>query len=126
MTKTKNDQNVVKLSKSNMAVGDQVTITYKGWLAENGAENVYAHLGYGEAWEELSDVKMKKEKNGEFKAKLKLKTAGELNMCFKDDWNNWDNNNSSNYSFEVNMESTEPATQKAKSAVASKGKSSKK
>jgi hypothetical protein len=101
MSESKYAENGVILSKSEVAVGEQVTITYNGWLASNGSQNVYAHIGYGEAWQELADVPMKKEKSGVFKAKVKLTNPGSLNLCFKDDWNSWDNNYGYNYSFEI-------------------------
>lgn len=102
MSQNNYSQNGVEISKSNVSVGDEITITYQGFLASNGAETLSAHLGYGEHdWEEVQEVVMKKEKNGSFKAKIKITNQGQLNLCFKDGWNNWDNNSYRNYSFNI-------------------------
>lgn len=107
MNKNKYVENGVKLSKVNVIVGDEVTVTYNGLLAANGAQNVYAHVGFGEHWSEIMDVPMTKDKKGDFKAKIKISGYDSLNMCFKDDVNNWDNNHSYNYSFDVLNKKTE-------------------
>jgi hypothetical protein len=123
MSESKYAENGVILSKSEVTVGEQVTITYHGWLASSGTQNVYAHIGYGEGWKELADVPMKKEKSGVFKAKVKLTNPGSLNICFKDDWNSWDNNSGHNYSFEIlNKEAiaTSPTAKASKPKLASK------
>lgn len=101
MSKNKYVENGVKLSKVNVVAGEELTVTYNGLLAASGAGNVYAHVGFGDDWNEVVDVPMKRDKKGDFKAKIKIAGYESLNMCFKDDVNNWDNNHSLNYSFEV-------------------------
>lgn len=106
MAQNNYSQNGVTISKSPITVGDEVTLTYQGHLAKSGAESVYVQMGYGENWDEKQWVTMQKEKNGGFKAKIKVNHPGKLNMVFKkdgEDWesSNWDNNNSSNYSFPI-------------------------
>ncbi len=101
MSKNKYVENGVKLSKVNVVAGEEITVTYNGLLAASGAQNVYAHVGFGNDWNETIDVPMTKDKKGDFKAKIKIAGYDSLNMCFKDDVNNWDNNHSFNYSFDV-------------------------
>jgi len=40
--------NGVELSKTTLTVGDEVTLYYKGLLAQSGADAIFAHIGYGE------------------------------------------------------------------------------
>ena len=76
-------------------------ITYNGLLPQNGATEVYAHVGYGSSWENTQDYKMTKTTRG-FEAPIPMpKHADNLNICFKDAANNWDNNTGTNYSFVV-------------------------
>ncbi len=76
-------------------------ITYNGLLSTSGATEVYAHIGYGQKWEDISDHKMKKTPHG-FETSVSIPHhADSLNVCFKDSANNWDNNTGANYSFNV-------------------------
>jgi hypothetical protein len=113
---------VVDISKSTITIGDEITITYKGYLASNGAESVYVHMGYNENWEEQASVPMKRDKSGSFKAKIKVAKLGTLNFCFKDGWDNWDNNYNSNYAFPISSKKTTTriATPKVEKTVTTK------
>ena len=76
-------------------------ITYNGLLPQNGATEVYAHVGYGRSWENVQDYKMTKTNHG-FEVSIPMwQHADSLNICFKDAANNWDNNTGTNYSFVV-------------------------
>ncbi len=92
--------NGVVLSKSSLTVGDDVVVSYSGLLARSGADQIFAHVGYGENWQEKAFVPMESD-NGTFKAEVKVKLPGVLNISFKDSANNWDNNSSNDYSFKV-------------------------
>lgn len=81
-------------------VGDNVKLTYHGYLAANGADDVYAHMGYGENFDNLSDIKMNRCGN-EFEVSFTTLKSGEIGICFRDNWNNWDNNLGMNYKFHV-------------------------
>lgn len=80
--------------------GDNAKIIYKGLLSKSGANHVYAHVGYGNQWNNLSDIKMSKTSEG-FEAELPIISHDRLNVVFKDCANNWDNNSGWNYSFEI-------------------------
>ncbi|GAE90699.1 carbohydrate-binding protein [Acetivibrio straminisolvens] len=92
--------NGVEISKTTIGVGDEVTLYYKGLLAQSGAEAVFAHIGYGENWEDKTFIPMERE-NDVFKATIRIDHADDLNIAFKDNGDNWDNNSWANYSFKV-------------------------
>ncbi|VBB06953.1 Hypothetical protein LUCI_2195 [Lucifera butyrica] len=75
-------------------------IMYNGLLYQNGATEVYAHIGYGRRWENQQDYKMRKTPHG-FETSVPVPYTDTLNICFKDAANNWDNNAGANYSFFV-------------------------
>lgn len=88
--------NGITIKPATFSVGDKIKLTYNGLLSESGAEEVFAHIGWGESWENLDDIKMSKTKSG-FTATISIESMNELNLCFKDAMNNWDNNNGCNY-----------------------------
>lgn len=88
--------NGITIKPATFSVGDKIKLTYTGLLSECGAEEIFAHIGWGEAWENLNDIKMSKTKSG-FTATISVDSMSQLNLCFKDALNNWDNNNGSNY-----------------------------
>ena len=89
--------NGLTINPSKFTSGDKIKLTYNGLLLQSGAEEVFAHIGWGDAWEDVNDIKMSKTKSG-FTATIKVDKPAVLNVCFKDAMNNWDNNNGSNYS----------------------------
>lgn len=84
------------------------TITYSGFLFENGSESVSIVYGFGSHWEHTNEIKMEKTENG-FKAELNMLGYELFNCCFKNTNNEWDNNYGGNYVFEVEDLSYEPA-----------------
>lgn len=78
----------------------EVKISYTGRFFQDGSESVTVHYGFGNNWDKLTDIEMKKTELG-FQAEIKLENAAELNLCFKNNKNEWDNNEGKNYSFQV-------------------------
>ena len=76
--------------------GDKACINYKGSLTENGAGKIYMHYGY-DGWNNISDIPMKRQEDGSFKAEVKAVGRDEIDLCFKDDKNCWDNNNGADF-----------------------------
>ncbi|OPY57861.1 MAG: Carbohydrate binding domain (family 25) [Pelotomaculum sp. PtaU1.Bin035] len=76
--------------------GNDVTICYNGLLAKSGADQVYLHYGFGDHWLDTSTQIMRKSNRGWEKI-IKMKDNN-VNFCFKDSANNWDNNNGNNWS----------------------------
>lgn len=88
--------NGITISPLNFNAGDKIKVTYNGLLSESGANEVYAHVGWGDTWENVNDVKMSRTKTG-FTTTITAYNST-LNLCFKDNSNNWDNNYGYNYS----------------------------
>lgn len=83
-----------------VAKGDRACVLYRGILNNSGADAVYMHVGYGDRWENTSDIRMKKTAQG-FEAGLDVTDDRPLKLAFKDSANHWDNNSGRNYTFEV-------------------------
>ena len=79
---------------------DNVKISYLGELFQNGSEEVTLHLGYGDDWKNAQDIKMDKSDFG-FQCKIDGLGAKTLNFCFKNEKDQWDNNEGQNYSFPI-------------------------
>jgi len=77
-----------------------VTIVYNGLLAKSGAPELYAHVGFGDSWQGVQDIKMIRTPSG-FEATIPAVNADSLNVCFRDSANNWDNNSGMNYNFSI-------------------------
>lgn len=77
-----------------------VKISYTGDLFEKNSDKVFVHYGFGNSWDNLSEIEMEKTELG-FQAEINLCSKEPLNLCFRTDSNEWDNNNSNNYSFEI-------------------------
>jgi len=90
------------LEPTPITLGDEVKIKYKGLLAESAAAKVYLHAGYGHgAWEKVTDIPMKKGRDGAWSAKIQISEPSSFNFCFRDNAQNWDNNNGRNWSYQV-------------------------
>ena len=77
-----------------------VKISYTGKLFQNGSEEVFIHYGFGDNWDNVSDIPMNKTELG-FQAELQLNNSDKLNLCFRNSNNEWDNNNNENYTFTI-------------------------
>lgn len=94
-------ENGVIITPNVVASGDNMSVIYKGILYKSGASHVYMHMGYGDKWESLNDVRMIPTEEG-FEARIPIRDEyHKINMAFKDCANNWDNNSGRNYTFEV-------------------------
>mgnify|MGYP000500944935 CR=1 FL=1 len=76
-------------------------IRIRAW-AKSGATDIYAHVGFGSAWDNLYDYRMNKTDTG-FEVTVPVKSADTINICFKDCAGNWDNNSGMNYSFDISQ-----------------------
>ena len=77
-----------------------VKISYTGRFFEDGSEDVFIHYGFGMNWDNLSEVEMDKTELG-FQAEIQLLDGDTFNFCFKNENNEWDNNNYENYVFNL-------------------------
>ena len=83
-----------------------VKISYTGDLFQNNSEEVFIHYGFGLNWDDLNEIKMEKTELG-FQAELNLKSYDTFNFCFRNNNNEWDNNDAKNYIFNLEKKQTE-------------------
>lgn len=83
----------------------KVKISYTGKLFQEEAEDVFLHYGFDNEWKELNDSQMEKTDLG-FQTEIELPAYQTLNFCFRDNHNNWDNNNNQNYVFDIEKDET--------------------
>ena len=80
--------------------GETVKISYVGYLFQKGSEKVYLHYGFGENWDYVNDVEMEKTELG-FQCEIKIVGNGTLNLCYKNENDEWDNNFGQNFIFTI-------------------------
>lgn len=78
----------------------KVKISYTGKFFENNSEEVFIHYGFGTNWDNLNEIKMEKTELG-FQTEIDLLESDTFNFCFRNENDNWDNNDSQNYVFEL-------------------------
>lgn len=83
-----------------------VKISYTGKFFQAGNEKIFAHYGFGNNWDNVSEVEMKKTDLG-FQTEIELKEGKTFNLCFRNDNNEWDNNDGNNYIFPLEKMSAE-------------------
>ncbi len=85
-----------------ITLGDHITVVYEGLLHNSGAEEIYLHMGYGphEKWHDVRELKMKRTGRG-WEQTFEVKDPTRLNLCFRDNAYNWDNNSGHNWSYEI-------------------------
>lgn len=80
--------------------GGKVQLHYHGLLKNEGASEVYLHYGF-DGWKESSTVKMERTSEGDFTAFIHASADQEMNFCFKDSANHWDNNSGWNWQCDI-------------------------
>lgn len=78
----------------------KIKISYAGNLFQNDSEELFIHYGFGLNWENLNEVKMEKTELG-FQAEIELFSGDTFNFCFRNENNEWDNNEGQNYVFPI-------------------------
>ena len=86
--------------------GSTVKISYTGKFFEDASEEVFIHYGFGENWDNLSEIQMEKTDLG-FQAEITLLNSDTFNFYFRNGNNEWDNNDSQNYVFELEAPCTD-------------------
>lgn len=77
-----------------------VKISYIGKFFQDDSTNVIIHYGFGNSWENLSESEMKKTDLG-YQIEINLIDSETFNFCFKNNKDEWDNNNGENYIFTI-------------------------
>ncbi|MGE5605124.1 MAG: carbohydrate-binding protein [Bacteroidota bacterium] len=81
--------------------GETVEIEYRGLLQNSGADQVYLHYGFDSWNRSVRTVPMEKQEDGAFRASILAEGEREINFCFKDAGENWDNNNGNNWTLHL-------------------------
>ena len=89
-----------------LTANSSVKISYTGKFFQDNSEKVFIHYGFGNTWENLSDVEMTKTDLG-FQAEINLIDSDTFNFCFKNNNDEWDNNDCQNYVFNLEHPSLE-------------------
>ncbi len=77
-----------------------VKITYAGKFFEDNSKEVFLRYSFNDNWEKYEDIKMEKSELG-YQAEIDLDNNKVLNICFFNEKNEWDNNQSINYNFPI-------------------------
>ena len=83
-----------------------VKISYTGKFFQDNSEKVFIHYGFGLNWDNINDIEMEKTELG-FQAEISLEEGETFNFCFKNEKDEWDNNNCENYIFNIEKQPTE-------------------
>jgi hypothetical protein len=81
--------------------GKEVRIRYNGLLSASGADRVFMHFGFGdrEGWQNVASRVMDRTFEG-WEASVSMQDS-QLNFCFRDTAQNWDNNNGLNWIYRI-------------------------
>ena len=84
----------------------KVKISYTGKFYQENCEKVTIHYGFGEKWNNINDIEMVKTELG-FQAEINLLEGDSFELCFKNENEQWDNNEGLNYIFPLEKISQE-------------------
>ena len=85
---------------------NKVKISYTGKFFQDNCEKVIAHYGFGELWDNVNEIEMEKTELG-FQTEIELLEGETFNLCFKNQNEEWDNNEGQNYIFPLEKMSQE-------------------
>lgn len=77
-----------------------IKISYTGKFFQDNSSDVFIHFGFGDNWNNVQDVKMVKSELG-FQIEIVLPESNCLCFCFKNNNDEWDNNDGKNYIFPI-------------------------
>ena len=84
----------------------KVKISYTGKFFQENSEKIFVHYGFGNEWNNINEIELQKTELG-FQTEIDLLEGDTFNMCFKNENNEWDNNEGANYVFPLEKISTE-------------------
>ncbi len=85
---------------TNLFQNEKVKLTYKGYLFKANSTEVSIVYGYGDNWENTTEQPMKRTLNG-FTTELDIQNFNKINFCFKNSYEEWDNNNYQDYHADI-------------------------
>ena len=77
-----------------------VKISYTGKFFQDASKEVTLRYAFGNDWDNYTEVEMIKTELG-FQTEIELEDSNVFGFCFKNEENEWDNNNNENYSFNI-------------------------
>lgn len=99
----------IYFDKEKIYENSELNITYTGQLSSS--EKVYISYGYGNLWDNKNEIELSKNSTGFF-GTIKIESGIDLQFCFHDSNNCWDNNNTQNYIVPIYKEETKFQTSK--------------
>ncbi|MGE5509262.1 MAG: carbohydrate-binding protein [Chitinophagales bacterium] len=79
-----------------------VEVKYNGLLKCAGADVVFLHYGQ-DGWKNCATKPMFRQNDGSFYATVTATGDHEVNLCFKDSADHWDNNNGWNWNVPIKL-----------------------
>lgn len=83
-----------------LTANSKVKISYTGKFFQDDSKEIIIHYGFGNNWENLTELEMKKTDLG-FQIELELLDYDTFNFCLKNEKEEWDNNDGQNYTFTI-------------------------
>lgn len=83
-----------------LTANTKVKISYTGKFFQDNSEEVKIHYGFGNDWENLTELSMQKTDLG-FQIEIELLDSNTFNFCLKNENGEWDNNDGTNYTFAI-------------------------
>jgi hypothetical protein len=98
-------EETVYFDTDTLVEGRTAKLTYKGNLAIPTANEIYVHYGFGLLWENIQEIKLDNIDDNTYETEVNIAPSYDsINFCFRDDSNNWDNNEAKNYTAEISKE----------------------
>lgn len=97
----------IYINKDIIREDSEIVILYKGFLFSNNlTSELYISYGYGDLWNNKSEIKMKPSTFG-YLATIKIESGKNLQFCFRNNQGIWDNNTGENYILPITETTTE-------------------
>lgn len=88
-----------------LTANSTVKISYTGRFFQDHSTEVYINYAFGDNWAEEATTSMTKTELG-FQIEIDIPETSLFSFCFKNEKEEWDNNEGANYSFEINHPET--------------------
>lgn len=88
-----------------LTANSTVKISYTGRFFQDHSTEVFINYAFGDNWDEEATTSMTKTELG-FQIEIDIPETSLFSFCFKNEKEEWDNNEGQNYSFEINHPET--------------------
>lgn len=97
----------IKFNKDTLIKNTSVRLVYSGILTDYNPEAIYIRYCFNTNWSNYFEKELLKNDNNEYEIDIELGDNSSIDMCFKDSNNKWDNNDYSNYIFQIKEENVD-------------------